>query len=86
MSTQTNFPTLLQTFFTDRLLRQRRASPETVASYRDAFCLLFKFAQLQLNKSPSKLAMEDLDASLIVDFLCWLENDRKNSIRMSPAT
>lgn len=81
MTTQTNFPALLQAFFTDRLIRQRRASPETVASYRDAFCLLFKFAQLQLNKSPSKLAMEDLDASLIVAFLCWLENERGNSIR-----
>lgn len=81
MNTQTNFPALLQAFFTDRLIRQRRASPETVASYRDAFCLLFKFAQLQLNKSPSKLAMEDLDASLIVAFLCWLENERGNSIR-----
>jgi len=81
MTLQTNFPALLQAFFTDRLIRQRRASPETVASYRDAFCLLFKFVQLQLNKSPSKLEMEDLDASFIVAFLCWLENERGNSIR-----
>ena len=81
MTLQTNFPALLQTFFTDRLIRQRRASPETVASYRDAFCLLFKFVQLQLNKSPSKLEMEDLDAAFIVAFLCWLENERGNSIR-----
>ena len=80
MNTPTNFPELLQAFFTDRLIRQRRASPETVASYRDAFCLLFKFVQQHLNKGPSTLTMEDLDASLIVAFLCWLETERGNGI------
>ena len=81
MNAQTLFPALLQTFFTDRLIRQRRASPETIASYRDTFCLLFKFVQDHLNKAPSELLMEDLDASVIVAFLCWLENERKNHIR-----
>jgi len=28
---------LVQSFFTDHLVRQRRASPQTVASYRDTF-------------------------------------------------
>lgn len=81
MNTHTDFPVLLQAFFTDRLIRQRRASPETIASYRDAFCLLFNFAQQQLSKAPSELKMEDLDASLIVAFLCWLESERGNCIR-----
>jgi site-specific recombinase XerD len=81
MNTFTNFPALLQAFFTDRLMRQRQASPETIASYRDAFCLLFRFIQQRLNKDPSSLSMEDLDASVIVDFLCWLEDERGNSTR-----
>lgn len=81
MNTHTDFPALLQDFFADRLIRQRRASPETIASYRDAFCLLFDFAQQHLNKAPSKLKMEDLDATLIVAFLCWLERERGNCIR-----
>lgn len=81
MNTQTLFPALLQAFFTDRLIRQRRASPETVASYRDTFCLLFNFIQNHLNKAPSELGMEDLDSSVIVAFLCWLEDERKNTIR-----
>jgi len=81
MNTQAPFPALLQAFFTDRLIRQRRASPETVASYRDTFCLLFKFIQNHLNKAPSELMMEDMDASVIVAFLCWLENERKNTPR-----
>ena len=81
MKTYYNFPALLQTFFTDRLMRQRQVSPETIASYRDAFCLLFKFAQQRLNKTPSALEMEDLDAPFIVAFLCWLEDKRGNGAR-----
>jgi integrase/recombinase XerD len=71
----------LQSFFTDRLMRQRQASPETIASYRDAFCLLFRFVQQRSNKVPSSLEMQDLDGPLIVDFLWWLENERGNSAR-----
>jgi integrase/recombinase XerD len=81
MNAQAPFPALLQAFFTDRLIRQKQASPETVASYRDTFCLLFKFAQNHLNKVPSNLGIEDLDAPVIVAFLCWLEDERKNSAR-----
>jgi integrase/recombinase XerD len=60
---------LLETFFTDRLIAQRRVSPHTVASYRDTFRLLLKFAQKELGKSPSKLALTDLNAPLIGTFL-----------------
>jgi len=81
MKNTTNFQALLQAFFTDRLMLQRQASPETIKSYRDAFCLLFSFIQQRLNKAPSALDMEDLDDSLIVDFLCWLETERGNSAR-----
>lgn len=81
MKIQTNFPVMLQSFFTDRLMRQRQASPNTIISYRDAFCLLFNFIQQRLNKQPSMLDIEDLDAPLIVDFLCWLEKKRGNSAR-----
>jgi site-specific recombinase XerC len=61
----TNFPSLLQAFFTDRLLRQRNASPHTVAGYRDSFRLLLRFAAQRLRKVPSKLSLEDLDAAFI---------------------
>jgi site-specific recombinase XerD len=81
MNTTTNFQALLQSFFTDRLMRQRQASPETIASYRDAFCLLFRFVQQRSNKVPSSLEMRDLDGPLIVDFLWWLEKERGNSAR-----
>ena len=34
----------LQAFFTDRLIRQRHASPHTIAAYRDTLRLLLGYA------------------------------------------
>src|SRR5208283_3979968 len=76
-----SFPTFLQSFFTDRLLRQRESSPHTVAGYRDCFRLLLQFAKKRLHKSPSQLRIEDLDAPFIGLFLDHLESTRKNSAR-----
>jgi site-specific recombinase XerD len=72
---------LLERFFTQRLLHQRRASPNTIAAYRDAFRLLLKFVDSKLAKAPSQLALADLDAELVVAFLAHLEKDRGNTIR-----
>ena len=76
-----SFPFLLQSFFTDRLLRQRQASPHTIAGYRDCFRLLLQFAKERLGKMPSQLRIEDLDAPFIGLFLDNLERTRKNSAR-----
>jgi len=62
MKTRPNFSALLQACFTERLMAQCNASPHTIASYRDTFRLLLEYAQPQLHKSPSTLALEDLDA------------------------
>ena len=72
---------LLQSYFTDRLLRQRHASPNTIASYRDTFRLLLTFVKAKTGKPPSKITLEDLDAALIGAFLAHLESDRGNSVR-----
>lgn len=71
----------LQAFFTIRLAQQRRASPGTVASYRDAFRLLLAYARARTGKPPSQLDLADLDVELISDFLDHLEHERHNSIR-----
>lgn len=78
MSTST-FPALLQGFFTDRLLRQMRASSHTVSGYRDTFRLLLRYATERLKKAPSDLTLEDLDPSLVLGFLDYLEVDRGNT-------
>jgi integrase/recombinase XerD len=77
----TNLAPVLQGFFTQRLA-QRRASPATVANYRDTYRLLLKFASQRAGKAPSKLALADLDATLVCAFLDHLETCRANS----PAT
>jgi integrase/recombinase XerD len=81
MKGPTRFAALLHSFFTERLLGQRNASPHTICSYRDTFRLLLKFAQQHLRCSPSKLAMEDLDAPFLGQFLHHLEAERGNSPR-----
>ena len=76
-----DLPSLLQSFFTERLLRQRQASPHTIAGYRDSFRLLLQFAKERLGKAPSKIRVEDLDAPFLGLFLGHLEDVRKNSTR-----
>jgi len=72
---------ILQAFFTDRLARQRDASPHTIAAYRDAWRLLLAFASASTGRQPCQLDLTDLDASLVSDFLDHLERDRGNSPR-----
>lgn len=81
MTARPTLAPLVERFFTERLMRQRNASPHTVASYRDTFRLLFTFAQGQLGKAPSALDLRDLDAPLIGRFLDHLETDRSASVR-----
>ena len=71
----------LQAFFTERLITQRNASPQTIAAYRDTFRLLLRFAHEQTGKQPFQLDIDDLDAPLIGAFLTHLEHDRGNSPR-----
>ena len=77
----TSLPPLLEAFFTQRLQNQKQVSPETIASYRDAFCLLLGFAKSRLGKKPSDLLLTDLDAPFVGAFLDHLETKRKNIAR-----
>lgn len=69
---------LLQRFFTDRLLGQLDASPHTVAAYRDTFRLLLRFSEEHLGRAPSGLRLEDLDVPFLGKFLDHLEGERGN--------
>ena len=74
----TDLAPVLQGFFTDRLARQKKASPNTVAAYRDTCRLLLSFAQGKTGKAPSRLSLADLDAALVGAFLQHLEQQRGN--------
>jgi integrase/recombinase XerD len=71
----------LEAFFTRRLIGEKGVSPHTIAAYRDTFRLLLSFVQVRTGKQPSKLEIEDLDATLIAAFLDHLEHERGNSPR-----
>jgi len=75
-------PSLIERFFTHRLIQQRDVSPHTVASYRDTFRLLLRFAHRELRKTPSSLTLLDLNASFVIAFLDNLERERA----ISPTT
>jgi len=81
MKPQASLSSLLEPFFTDRLMKQRAASSHTIASYRDTFRLLLRFASERLGKAPSTLELKDLDAAFIGSFLDHLENERGNGPR-----
>src|ERR1039457_603039 len=81
MKNENGFPGLLERFFTQRLIAQRRVSSHTIASYRDTFRLLLQFVQKRLHKPPSGLTLTDLDPSAIGAFLDELEKERGNGAR-----
>ncbi len=81
MKRQPSLAALLQNFFTQRLMLQRRVSAHTIASYRDTFRLLLQFMQTRLHRAPSTLALEDIDAPAVVSFLDDLEKARAVTAR-----
>ncbi|PNW30493.1 UNVERIFIED_CONTAM: integrase, partial [Euhalothece sp. KZN 001] len=72
---------LLQSFFGERLVRQRQASHCTIAAYRDTFRLLLRYLQERRQLRPSRLSVTDLDADCVLAFLDYLEQVRGNSPR-----
>jgi len=75
------FASLVQRFFLERLMQQKNASPRTIEAYRDTFRLLLTFAEQRLHKSPAVLTLNDFNTTLILSFLDYLEKERHNSVR-----
>ena len=80
MTTSDTFASLLERFFTQRLMQQRQASPHTITSYRDTFRQFLKFAQQRLHKPPSHLNLAEIDTPLIMAFLDDLEKNKGVSV------
>lgn len=81
VSTIPTFPQLVQDYFCRYLIQQKNASQRTIASYRDAVCLLLNYLKDRLGRDPSQLTLTDLSADNIERFLNWLEENRKNTVR-----
>ena len=75
------FTKLLEEFFGPYILQQRSLSPRTIASYRDTFVLMLKYAETDRLLPAYKFRITDLSAQFLADFLEYLEKQRNNSIR-----
>lgn len=80
MNGTADLPRLLSMFFAHHLM-QRDASPHTVASYRDTFRLLVRYAHDVLGKPPQDLRFDDFDTDFLAAFLEHLESQRGNGAR-----
>ena len=69
----TDFAVCLRRFLTSHLAGLRGCSPNTVASYRDAFKLLIVYFRDERSIPPGKLTLDCVDAAAITGFLDWLE-------------
>ena len=81
MKANPDFSVLCESFFAKRLMAQRKASQHTISAYAYTFRLLLKFAHKRLGIPPSKLALADLNAPLLAEFLDDLEVNRTNGAR-----
>ena len=80
MSKPTDFAKYLTQFFSDYLPIQKNVSRNTISSYRDTFKLLINYCQEIKNISAEKITLNILSSEWLVDFLKWLETNRKCSI------
>jgi len=76
----TDFAKALSHYLGVHLPGQRNVSPNTIKSYRDTFKLFLVYCR-DVQKVPvERLSLSHINESLVVEFLTWLENERRNSI------
>ena len=66
----------LTAFLGEYLPAQRNVSAHTVRAYRDAFTLLLRYCRDYRALPTQRLRLEDLDASLVLDFLDYVVRER----------
>lgn len=69
---------LITGYLRDYMPRQRGYSPHSCETYAHGFRLLFAFVAKRTGTKPSQLHLEQLDATLILDFLAHIEGERRN--------
>lgn len=78
-NSKNEFTSLLGGFFTEYLPIYMNASPNTIASYKCAFRLLFQYLNEETNIKIGNITFEALDFELLTKYFDWLINTRKNS-------
>ena len=75
-----DFADLVRAFFVQHLAKERAASPNTIASYRDTFRLLLQYLSERTGRPVVRLCIGDLDPEKILAFLDYLERQRGNTV------
>lgn len=72
----TDFARELSRFLGIYMPSQRGASPNAIASYRDAFALFLNYLRSELGMPAESVSLEDVDADIVTGYLDWLERRR----------
>ncbi len=75
----TDFSKYLTSFLANYLPHEIGASKNTISSYRYTFILFIQFMEQKMKISINKLSIMDITKQSVVDFLDWLQGERKNS-------
>ena len=70
----------LRRFLVEHIVTERNLAPNTQKSYRDTFTLLLPFIGAKARKSVDRLAVQNLKAGRVLQFLAYLEDDRGCSV------
>lgn len=74
------FSKLLQSFLIDYIIGECNCSLNTKSSYSTTFYLLIEFLFKKYKIKSNEITFDNLNKEIIIEFLDYLENDRKNSI------
>jgi site-specific recombinase XerD len=69
---------LITRFLREHMPIEQGCSPHTCETYAHAFRLLFVFASKRLRIRPSEICLEQIDTTLILEFLAHIEEKRGN--------
>ena len=75
----TDFAKHLSAFLSQYLPGERAASHNTILSYRDTFILFIGYMKTQKGIAAEKLHLANITRSVVVEFLNWLQDNRKSS-------
>ena len=76
----TDFSKYLTDYLTQYLPNECGVSPNTIQTYSVTFTILLRYMKIEEGISPDKLCLNDITKSRVINFLEWLESDRKCSI------
>ena len=71
----------LRRFLAEHIVTERNLARNTQKSYRDTFALLLPFVGTRTRKPVERLAVQDLTARRVLQFLAHLEEDRRCSVQ-----